>query len=187
MYKNKLVGLISAMTSIDSRVPCLIGNGQSLPWPNGSMSSDMRRFVQLTKNSSVIMGRKTWDTVPDKYRPFDKNLPVENARQTIVLTSNTDLLIDNPRVLMAHSIEEAFEIASKKKIWVAGGTQVYALAAQYIDSMHITYIRGDFEGDVFFPSENYGGKLFFEKVVASGRLDLEDQYDSQYIIKILYN
>lgn len=175
------------MTSIDSKVPCLIGNGNSLPWPIGSMPSDMRRFVQLTKNGSVIMGRKTWNTIPERYRPFDKNLPLEYARQTIVLSSDPTLEIDNPRVLIAHSIEEAFEIASKEKIWVAGGAQTYADAAQYIDTMHITYVKGDFEGDTFFPSHSYNGKLFYETVIASGHLDLKDLYDSQYLLKILCN
>lgn len=175
------------MTNIDSRVPCLIGNGSGLPWPIGSMPSDMRRFVQLTKNGSVIMGRKTWTTIPEKYRPFDKNLPVEKARQSIVLTSDTNFEISDPRALVAHSLEEAVEIASREKIWVAGGAQVYAQAAQYVDSMHITYIKGDLEGDIFFPSDSYSGKLFYEMVIASGRLDLADLYDSQYLLKILYN
>ena len=164
----------------------VIGKDGSMPWM-GLLPSDMARFKNLTSQpdqNSLIMGRKTWDSIPEKFRPFDKNLPPEEARQTIILTRNLDFHVDDPRVLVAHTLTEAVWVARSKTVWIAGGEQVYELAMNFANFIHQTLIHREFEGDAFFPGYNYSNwETQSSQYFCAGQGDsAKDKVDSSYTI-----
>ncbi|MDE0310506.1 MAG: dihydrofolate reductase [Acidiferrobacterales bacterium] len=101
----------------------VIGKAGTTPW---HYSADLKRFRQMTLGSTVVMGRKTWDSLPIKPLP---------ERQNIVITRGNG--IDETS---CSSISQAIEIAHFEKIWVIGGAEIYALAVEHCDRMDITFV-----------------------------------------------
>ena len=120
-----------------------IGRENGLLW---HIPEDMKRFKALTTGHPVIMGRKTWESLPEKFRP----LP---ARANIVVTR--DLAYEARGASIAGSLEEAIAKAKKEEgaveIFVIGGGQLYAEALPIADRLYLTLVEDDKEGDVFFP------------------------------------
>jgi dihydrofolate reductase len=105
-----------------------IGKDGHLPW---RLPPDLKRFKELTMDDTVLMGRKTWESV--------KALP---GRQIIVLSKTLD---DTTRDLWnlkrASTIEEAYSLCETEVLWVAGGQQVYELCLPLVIKMYVTYIH----------------------------------------------
>jgi dihydrofolate reductase len=114
----------------------VIGRDGTLPW---RLPEDMAHFRQVTAGSTVIMGRRTWESLPPRFRP----LP---GRRNIVLTSDASWS-DSER---AESVEEALTVGDT--VWVIGGASVYAAALPLVDIAEITELADDFDGDVYAPS-----------------------------------
>ena len=118
----------------------VIGKNDTLPW---HLPEDMAHFKQVTMGWPVIMGRKTWDSLPTKFRP----LP---GRTNIVITRQADWQAEGAKV--ATSVEDAISLAGNiEQVWVIGGAQIYALAEPLADRIEVTEIAQDFEGDAFAP------------------------------------
>lgn len=119
----------------------VIGLNNTMPW---HLPEDLAHFKQLTSGNPVVMGRKTWDSLPARFRP----LP---GRTNIVVTRNADWHVDG--VLRAASLEEALQHAAPHgdTIWVMGGAQIYAQALPLADVVEVTIIHQDFEGDAYAP------------------------------------
>ena len=120
----------------------VIGKDGKLPW---RLPEDMKRFKALTSRHPVIMGRKTYLSIPQKFRPLPD-------RTNIVLTHNP---LEMESVISVDSIEEALKFCEKqyhtKMPYVIGGASVYSAALPYARALEITRIHKAFEGDVFFP------------------------------------
>jgi dihydrofolate reductase len=115
----------------------VIGAGNALPW---RLPADLARFRALTLGHSVVMGRRTWDSIA---RP----LP---GRQNIVVTRHAQFAAAG--VDVAHSLPEALSIAHMPKpAFCIGGGELYRLALPIADVLYITEIERDFEGDARFP------------------------------------
>ena len=118
----------------------VIGAGNAIPW---HLPEDLARFKKLTLGHPVIMGRKTWDSLPARFRP----LP---GRRNIVLTRQTGWHADGAEV--AHSIDEALEqCRDASEAWVIGGAEIYAQALPHASAVEVTEIEQDFEGDAMAP------------------------------------
>jgi len=120
----------------------VIGRNNKLPW---HLPDDMKFFKDKTMGHCAIMGRKNYDSIPDKYRPL-------SDRTNIVVTRTHGLKI--PRVIVAHSLNEAIENAREKKeteCFIIGGGQVFKQAIALCDKIYLTRIHHHIEGDVFFP------------------------------------
>ena len=118
----------------------VIGKDNALPW---HLPEDMAHFKRTTMGCPVVMGRKTWDSLPPKFRP----LP---GRINIVLTRHADWHADG--ALRAASLEEALGLCpADAKVWVTGGAEVYALALPHASSAVVTEIEAEFEGDAYAP------------------------------------
>ena len=115
-----------------------------------SIKNDMKHFVDQTTGHTVIMGRKNWETIPEKYRPF-KN------RQNIVISRDDSYLAEG--ALVVSSLEEAIKKSNEKKIYIIGGGQIYNLALPYADTLDITHVDADEAADVFFPTFTDAFKL----------------------------
>ncbi len=119
----------------------VIGKDNTLPW---HLPEDLAHFKQTTLGQPVVMGRKTWESLPPKFRP----LP---GRTNIVVTRQTNWLAEG--AVIAHSIEEAVQqCPTDSQIWVIGGAEVYAQAMPLAECAVVTEIDADFEGDAFAPT-----------------------------------
>ena len=118
----------------------VIGNKNTLPW---HLPEDMAHFKRLTMGCPVIMGRKTWDSLPPRFRP----LP---GRTNIVITRQSDWQAEGAQ--RAGSVAQALALCpAEGDAWVIGGAEIYALALPLASSAEVTEIDADFEGDAFAP------------------------------------
>ena len=123
----------------------VIGHDNRLLW---QLPEDMAHFRRSTQGCTVIMGRRTWDSLPDRFRP----LP---GRLNIVMTRQRGW--SAPGASVAHSLDQALEKAlaaagKAARVFVIGGAELYASALPRADSLWLTEIDADFEGDVRFPA-----------------------------------
>jgi dihydrofolate reductase len=118
----------------------VIGVNNSLPW---KLPEDLKHFKNLTLGKSLIMGRKTFESIG---RP----LP---GRENIIVTRQSSYLKEGVKI--ANSIEEATKIA-QNEIFIAGGAEIYkkALDLGLVDIIYLTLIEKDFLGDTYFPKWN---------------------------------
>ena len=120
----------------------VIGRGGALPW---HLPEDMAHFKRTTLGCPVIMGRRTWDSLPPRFRP----LP---GRQNIVLTRSSDWTGDGAQC--AASLDEALQLATgAPRAWGIGGAQLYAAAIARADELWVTDIDLEVpDGDAFAPA-----------------------------------
>ncbi len=133
---------VSLIVAIDSEGG--IGKNNDLMW---HLPSDMKFFKETTKNQIVVMGRKNFDSIPEKFRPLPNRL-------NVILTRNKNFTADN--CLVFHSFEaclEYFKNEVDKTIFIIGGGEIYsmALTSTVLKEMFITHIDGIFRADTFFP------------------------------------
>ena len=118
-----------------------IGKSGTLPW---YIPEDLKRFRELTTGKTVLMGRKTWESIPEKFRPLPN-------RKNMVITRNLEFPLPDS-VMRYHSIDEALEKTSGD-IMVIGGAEIYAQSIALADTLYITHIRTFIEdGTAFFPT-----------------------------------
>ena len=117
----------------------IIGLNNDLPW---KLSQDLKYFKNATSNSTVVMGRKTYESI-------GKPLP---NRKNIVLTRDTNLKIEG--VEICHSVldilKRSYEYINEN-IFIIGGSEIYKLFLPYVNKMYITMINEEVEGDTYFP------------------------------------
>jgi dihydrofolate reductase len=119
----------------------VIGKDNTIPW---HIPEDMAHFKQLTQGCPVIMGRKTWDSLPPRFRP----LP---GRTNIVVTRQSDWQAEGAQP--AASLPAALALCDgQQTIWVIGGAQIYAQALPLADCIEVTEIEQDFDGDAVAPA-----------------------------------
>ncbi|BAX79714.1 dihydrofolate reductase [Labilibaculum antarcticum] len=115
----------------------VIGKDNQLIW---KLSADLKRFKALTTGHTVIMGRKTFDSI-------GKPLP---NRTSIVVTRQKDYEIEG--CIVVNSLEEAFEkAADQEEVFVIGGGAIYEEALAKANKVYYTKVHKNFEGDTFFP------------------------------------
>jgi dihydrofolate reductase len=119
----------------------VIGHNNALPW---HLPEDLAHFKKLTLGSPVIMGRKTWDSLPAKFRP----LP---GRTNVVITRRADWQAAGAQ--SADSLAGALALCqAEKDVWIIGGAQIYALAEPLASRIEITQIDKLYAGDAFAPN-----------------------------------
>lgn len=145
----------------------VIGKDNKLIW---HIPEDLKRFKKITTGHTIIMGRKTFESL-------GKVLP---NRKHIILCNDMDLNIDNENVIVLNDIKLLKEyIDSEEENFVIGGATIYKLLLPFTEKMYITKIDEEFEGDVYFPKINETEwKTVKEE---SGVKDEENPYDYKYI------
>jgi dihydrofolate reductase len=118
----------------------VIGRDGGIPW---RLPEDVARFKALTTGHAVVMGRKTWESIPDRFRPLPD-------RRNVVVTRNAAWFADGAE--RASSVEDALQLlGGEERVFVIGGAEVYAAALPYADELVLTEIDLDVAGDTFFP------------------------------------
>ncbi|MFN6961104.1 MAG: dihydrofolate reductase [Rhodocyclaceae bacterium] len=118
----------------------VIGKNDTLPW---HLPEDLKHFKALTTGHAVVMGRKTWESLPEKFRPLPQ-------RQNFVVTRNPHYVAPGATVL--HSLDEVRRIgAGDTALFVIGGAELYRQLLPWADRLELTEIDAAFDGDAFFP------------------------------------
>jgi dihydrofolate reductase len=147
-----------------------IGKGNQLLW---RMPADLKHFKNATTGHTVIMGRKTFDSV-------GKPLP---NRRNIVITRNSDLKIDGVEVV--NTLEKAIALCDQdEEVFIVGGAEIYKMAMSLTDKIYLTVIHGVFDADTFFPVID--PELWQETEVVDNTADEKNPFDytfSTYVRK----
>lgn len=158
-----IVSLIAAVPANGA-----IGKDNQLIW---DLPKDMKFFMDSTMNHNIIMGRKNFESIPEKYRPL-------RNRTNIIVTRNTNYKADN--CFVTHSIKSAINIANQNdesECFIIGGGEIYrqSLENELVDRMYITHIKSSFEGDTFFPKVDW--TKWKKRNLFSHSSDLENPHD----------
>lgn len=149
----------------------VIGKKGKLPWLD-ELPADLKYFAELTRNKPVIMGRKTWDSLPLDYKPLPH-------RFNIVLTR--DDKFDENGCVVVHNVEDAIFEAKKYRgeIMIIGGMNIYEQFMPHAHKMYLTFIQHSFgAGDAYFPKFDWDEWHVKEDKRYS---DLENKYDYTFI------
>jgi dihydrofolate reductase len=135
MTAKSIIAFVVAMDDTQ-----LIGRDNDLPW---RLPDDMRWFREKTMGKPCIMGRKTYDSLPDRFRP----LP---GRLNIVVTRNHDY--EAPGAVIAHSVDAAMDAAGDEaEVIIVGGAFLFRELMPVVNRLYLTQVHGTSEGDVYFP------------------------------------
>ena len=139
------VSLIVAMSENQ-----MIGRDGDLPWHLGR---DLKRFKSLTMGHSIVMGRKTYESIG---RP----LP---GRTNVVITSDREYKTEG--VVVAHSLDHALELVSTdEEAFIVGGATVYRQSLPFIRRLYVTLVHADIDGDVRFPHLDWQEWILHEEL-----------------------
>jgi dihydrofolate reductase len=118
----------------------VIGREGGIPW---HLPEDVAHFKSLTDGHSVVMGRRTWDSLPERFRPLPR-------RRNVVVTRSTDWSTEGAE--RAASIDEALDLLrDETRVFVIGGAEIYAAALPHAQELVLTEIDLEIDGDTFFP------------------------------------
>lgn len=149
----------------------LIGQEGDLPW---ELPADMKHFVDVTMDDVVVMGRKTYESIP--------NPPLKN-RLNIILTKNEEYTAAEG-VVICHNKEEVIEYIKEnniqKPIHIIGGAAIFELFMDEVSVLHRTIIDETFEGNTFMPKIDY--KYFRCIDIKEGTVDEKNIYPHRFFI-----
>lgn len=144
-----------------------IGKDNDLLW---HIPEDLKRFKKLTTGHNIIMGKRTYESLPIR--------PLPN-RTSIVITDDKNEVIEG--CVMAYSIEEAIEkMDPEKENFIIGGGSIYTQFLPIADKFYLTLVHKDFEADVFFPKINFNEWETIEEVKVTN--DTSVDFDYTYLI-----
>ena len=151
-----------------------IGQQGDLPW---RLKSDMLRFKSLPEAAgfnAVIMGRKTWDSLPDAFQPLPERVNIVMSR---------DMEWSHPEAENALYHGRAIEIAYAEacdECWVIGGAQIYEMFLDRVVEIHVTTVHTTNSGDVRFPEWNRKG--WSESVIETIEADDDNEFSTTYSV-----
>lgn len=134
-----------------------LGKDNKLLW---HIPEDAKRFKDLTSGHVVIMGRKTYESLPEKFRPLPNRI-------NIVITKNPSFPVSD-QLIVVGSIEDAIHQAQEKipskEIFIIGGASIYEQGIKYADKLYLTLVEKEYpDADTFFPDYSQFKKVVFEK------------------------
>jgi dihydrofolate reductase len=149
----------------------VIGKDNDLIW---HLPNDMKFFKQTTTAHHVIMGRKNFESIPERFRPLPN-------RTNVIITRNSDYKAEG--CVVVNSVEQALEVAKQNgdtQPFIIGGGQIYKLALEnnLVDKIYLTKVHQNFDGDTFFPELNNEWKEVNKTV---NKADEKHAYDYDFI------
>ena len=135
----------------------VIGADGGIPW---HVPEDLAHFREVTGGATVVMGRRTWDSLPERFRP----LP---GRRNVVLTRDTAWSADG--AVVVHDLAAALD--TDEDVWVIGGGQVYAAALPFADRVSETVVDAAVTGDTTAPTLDAGWTVVDEGPWQASRID----------------
>ena len=145
----------------------VIGKDNKLIW---HISEDLKRFKSITSGNTMLMGRKTFESLPG----------VLPNRKHVILTRDKNYSVDNPNVEIIHSKEEIINRFkdSPVEVFIIGGGQIYNEFLPYADKLYLTKVLKDFEGDTSFPhvDENEWSVDYSSEILTNEKDGLQYQF-----------
>jgi dihydrofolate reductase len=150
----------------------VIGKDNDLVW---HYPKDMAFFKQKTQGHYVVMGRKNYDSIPEKYRPLPN-------RTNVVVTRQENF--EAPNCIVVNSIEAAIELAKKdqqEEVFIIGGAQIYAetLRKRLATKLYLTHIDKNYDGDSFFPELNPNEW----QVISEEKHSKDEKHEADFVIR----
>ena len=160
----------------------IIGLDGDMPW---KLSADLKRFKKITTGHTVVMGRKTWESIPAKFRPLPN-------RKNIVLTRQPGYIDKVPEgVGIASSLEEAVAthralsqspVAEKwGDLFLIGGTSVFEAGLQLAERIYLTEVKYEGPGDTFFPEDPFD-RFKRDSEWEQVKADEKNSHDSAFVV-----
>ncbi|PXX68451.1 dihydrofolate reductase [Nocardia tenerifensis] len=118
----------------------VIGAHNAIPW---RVPEDMANFKDVTMGHPVVMGRRTWDSLPPKFRPLA-------GRRNIVVTRQPEWSAAGAERVA--SVAEALALCEPDDVWIAGGGQIYTAAMEFATDLLVTEVDTDVDGDAYAPA-----------------------------------
>ncbi len=156
-----MISLIVAKSDND-----VIGSHDGLPW---YLSADLRHFKQLTTGHTVVMGRKTFDSIISR---LGHPLP---ERRSIVVTRDVEFAYDDVEVI--HDVASISKLADR--VFVIGGGEIYRQTIDHADVLYVTEVHADIDGDVTFPTID--AQVWRETSREPHVRDDKNQYDYDFV------
>ena len=145
----------------------IIGKNNSLIW---HLPEDLKHFRKLTTGHTIIMGRKTFESL-------GRVLP---DRKHIIFSQNPDFKVNDENVEVVHSLLQIQDlIEGEEEAFVIGGAMIYNFLMPYVKKMYVTQINEEFEGDAFFPKIDE--KVWRKTSEEKGIKDEENKLDYEFI------
>ena len=122
----------------------VIGKNNKLIW---HISDDLKRFKQITSGKKMIMGRKTFESLPG----------VLQNREHIILTRDKNYTVDSNQVTIEYDFDSILKkyLNSEDEVFIIGGAEIYKQFLPYCNKLYLTKINHSFDGDTYFPEINY--------------------------------
>lgn len=133
--KDKTVAMIVAASENN-----VIGRDGDMPW---RLSADLKHFKSLTLGHTIIMGRKTWESIA-------RLLP---GRTTVIVTRQSDFSV--PGAIVVNGFEESLAATEDEAPFVVGGAEIYRLAMPFVSKLFLTRVHASIEGDTTLPEINF--------------------------------
>ena len=118
----------------------VIGKDGDMPW---RLSADLKNFKAITSGHTIIMGRKTWDSI-------QRLLP---GRTTVIVTRQSNFNVDG--AIVVGSLEDALSATEDESPFVVGGAEIYRLAMPHVSRIYLTRVHADIEGDTVMPEIDF--------------------------------
>ena len=130
-----MLSLIVAIAKND-----VIGGDNKLLW---HISEDLKRFKEITLNKTIIMGRKTFESLPG----------ILPGRQHVIITRDKNYTVDSDKVTIVHSLEEVLEKYkdSNEEAFIIGGGEIYKAMLPHCNNLYLTKVNKDYHGDTYLP------------------------------------
>jgi dihydrofolate reductase len=152
----------------------IIGKDESLPW---KLSNDLQRFKKLTVSdgfNAVVMGRKTWESLPNGFRPLPERLNIVMSRDTKWSDDGAEIALYPGR-----AIEIAYANGCDE-LWIIGGSQIYELYLTHVEEIHVTRVHTRNSGNISFPDLDWLN--WTEEIIEKIPRDVKNEYDTTYSI-----
>ncbi len=117
----------------------VIGASGGMPW---HVPEDLAHFKEITLSAPVVMGRKTWDSLPERFRPLPD-------RENVVITRQQDWTADGAR----RAADVADAVRGLDKVWIIGGAEIFAQVIAHADRLEVTELDLEVDGDAYAPSK----------------------------------
>ena len=151
-----------------------IGKDGNLPW---KLSNDLKRFKKLTVSdgfNAVVMGRKTWESLPNGFKPLPERLNIVMSRDTKWSDEGAEIALYPGR-----AIEIAYANGCEE-LWVIGGSQIYELYLNRVEEIHLTRVHTKKSGNINFPDLDWHN--WEEEIIEEISKDGRNEYDTTYSI-----
>lgn len=141
--KKITIAAIAAMDEIR-----VIGVDNTIPW---RYPQDMKHFAELTTGHTVLMGHKTYHSLPPKFRPLPNRLNIVAGRSITAEDFPSGVKVCNDLIGYLNDVKEGRTSIQGDYLWIIGGAQIYQLTLPFWEEAFITLVPASHKGDAFFP------------------------------------